>query len=114
MDVNISTQVLDSSRGRPISGLFVVLEARVGDGWLEYASARTDSDGRIAAWGPSDPDAGLYRMTFHTGAYYGSLGVTTIFPEIGVCVLVGRPGSRLHVPLLISPYAYAAYGEIGH
>ena len=43
----ITTHVLDTSRGRPASGVPVVLEIRTEEGWRELGRASTDDDGRV-------------------------------------------------------------------
>ncbi|MEV0644095.1 hydroxyisourate hydrolase [Phytomonospora sp. NPDC050363] len=107
--MTISTHVLDSTRGRPVSGMLVLLDYQDKGDWKQVASARTDADGRIRDWGSSINGAGLFRLAFHTGVYFGALGVHTIYPEIAVSVLVTEPTAKLHVPLLLSPFAYSTY-----
>jgi 5-hydroxyisourate hydrolase len=103
----ISTHVLDTARGRPATGVPVVLE-RAGDGgWEEAGRSRTDADGRA----PLTPDvrAGRYRLTFDTGAYFGALGVRGFYPEVAVQFEVTDPGQHHHVPLLLNPFGYSTY-----
>ena len=60
--MTVSTHVLDTSRGRPASGVAVSLES---DGAV-VAAAVTDADGRVASFGSVPP--GLYRLVFDTAA----------------------------------------------
>lgn len=107
--LNISTHVLDSTCGRPVGGMLVQLDKQEKGDWRQLASARTDTDGRIRHWGAELTDPGLYRLAFHTGVYFGARGVSTIYPEITVAVLATDPSRPLHIPLLLSPYAYSTY-----
>jgi 5-hydroxyisourate hydrolase len=105
----ISTHVLDTSRGRPASGVGVVLEAADAGGWRELARGATDTDGRIAALLPGGaPAAGDYRLRFATGEYFRGLGQAAFYPEVVVHVRL-EPGTKYHLPLLLSPYGYSTY-----
>jgi 5-hydroxyisourate hydrolase len=91
----ISTHVLDTSRGRPASGVPVSLER----GADVVGSAVTDSDGRVSSFGPVTP--GEYRLVFDTAAF------SDFFPRVSVDFTVGA--ERLHVPLLLNPFGYSTY-----
>ncbi|HKQ59381.1 MAG TPA: hydroxyisourate hydrolase [Candidatus Eisenbacteria bacterium] len=108
----ITTHVLDTAAGRPARGVPVRLEVRMdGKGWVMLAERTTDADGRVKdllADG-SKLDAGVYRITFGTGAYFTALGMQTFFPEASVVFDVSDPGQHHHVPLLLSPFGYSTY-----
>jgi len=108
----ITTHVLDTSAGRPAAGMGVRLEVRSADrGWVTLAERATDADGRVRdllADG-SRLDAGTYRLTFATGAYFASQGQRTFFPEASVVFDVRDPEQHHHVPLLLSPFGYSTY-----
>ncbi len=110
----ITTHVLDTARGRPAGGVPVTLAARSGptpDGWREIARGRTDEDGRVRdllAPGSTLP-AGVYRLTFDTGAYFRALGVEGFYPHAEVVFEIRNPAEHHHVPLLLSPYGYSTY-----
>jgi 5-hydroxyisourate hydrolase len=106
--MSLSTHVLDASSGRPAVGVRV--ELRAVDGLKLLATASTDSDGRISAFdavGPLDP--GKYQLVFDTGAYFAGNGVATFYPEVCVTFQVTAADSHVHVPLLLSPFAYSTY-----
>jgi 5-hydroxyisourate hydrolase len=103
--VTISTHVLDAVTGKPAVGVGVRLELRTVDGWTESASARTDGDGRIRDL-PAPANAGPARLIFDTAGY---LGEETFYPEVVITFSVRDLGQHLHVPLLLSPYAYSTY-----
>jgi 5-hydroxyisourate hydrolase len=104
----ISTHVLDTSRGTPAAGIAVELEVRSGEGWRGVGSRSTDGQGRVAAFSEDPLAGGTYRLTFETGAYHRSAGVTPFFPNVTVTFEV-QGGTHYHVPLLLSPFGYSTY-----
>ncbi|MGE5277985.1 MAG: hydroxyisourate hydrolase [Acidobacteriota bacterium] len=107
----ISTHVLDTSQGRPASGVPVLLEVRSEDGnWKEIGRSATDSDGRsILLTSKSQVPRGVYRLSFDTGAYFLASNVEAFYPEVRIVFEVREPSPRCHVPLLLSPYGYTTY-----
>jgi 5-hydroxyisourate hydrolase len=106
----ITTHVLDTARGRPAAGVPVVLEHAAQDGWRELGRGATDADGRLrdlVAEG-SALDAGRYRLTFDTGAYFRDRGEAAFYPEVTVVFTVAADEHH-HVPLLLSPFGYSTY-----
>ena len=107
----ITTHVLDTSSGRPATGVQVTLARLEAGGATAIGSARTDADGRVRefAGGGGALDAGEYRLTFETGAYYEAAGVSSFHPRIAVDFTVEGDAQHYHVPLLLSPYGYSTY-----
>jgi 5-hydroxyisourate hydrolase len=105
----ITTHVLDTSSGRPASGVALVLERAAGGGWEPVGRAVTDVDGRARELLTSRPQRGRYRLTFDTGAYFGALGVAGFYPEVTVTFSVSEGEDHYHVPLLLSPFGYSTY-----
>jgi len=100
----VTTHVLDSVTGLPARGVAVRL-----DGRGVTAEARTDDDGRVRELGPARLDRGIYRVVFATGDWFAAQGRETFYPEVVVTFTVEDPDGHLHVPLLLSPYAYSTY-----
>jgi 5-hydroxyisourate hydrolase len=107
----ITTHVLDISRGRPASGVPVVLEIREESGWREIGRALTDGDGRVKQILPegSVPTTGTYRLTFAIEAYFRTEGIEGFYPEASIVFHVRDANQHYHVPLLLSPYGYSTY-----
>jgi 5-hydroxyisourate hydrolase len=106
--MTLSTHVLDATTGRPAAGVRVLLERRAADGtWAETESASTGTDGRLRLSGPIS--MGVYRITFGSGDYFASRGVSTFYPEVTVTFEVMSETEHHHVPLLLSPFAYSTY-----
>jgi 5-hydroxyisourate hydrolase len=111
----ISTHVLDTALGRPAAGVPILLE-RVDSGaaprpLIEIARAATDADGRVRELLPDGRalEAGHYRLTFDTAAYFAALGTEGFYPVVTVSFTVRDPSQHHHVPLLLSAYGYATY-----
>jgi 5-hydroxyisourate hydrolase len=93
MSCSLSTHVLDTSAGRPASGVIVELHS---DG-AEVASAETDADGRARLADGLAP--GTYRLVFHPPSPF--------FTRVELQVELAD--GHYHVPLLVSPFGCATY-----
>jgi 5-hydroxyisourate hydrolase len=105
----VTTHVLDTSRGRPATGVAVRLERVTESGTEMLAWAATDGGGRIAELGPDDLPAGHYRLVFGTGDYFGTAGQETFYPSVTVDFDLADPDQHYHVPLLLSPHGFTTY-----
>jgi 5-hydroxyisourate hydrolase len=108
----ITTHVLDTSKGKPASGVAVVLEINTApDRWKELGRGVTDVNGRIAAFNPplAVLERQIYRLRFATGAYFAASHVRTVYPEVQVVVEIEDPAQHYHIPLLLSPFGYSTY-----
>ncbi|MBZ5740063.1 hydroxyisourate hydrolase [Nocardioides mangrovi] len=99
----LSTHVLDAATGDPAPGLMVVLH----DGDGEAITGRTDEDGRIRF--DVEVGAGTYQLVFDTGSWFAAHDRPTFYPEVVVTFEVEPGREHLHVPLLLSPFAYTTY-----
>jgi 5-hydroxyisourate hydrolase len=107
----ITTHVLDTAKGRPGSGIKVILEFHNEGAWEEIASGQTNFDGRLtdlltAAYHLT---AGTYRLTFDTQSYYAANDEAGFYPHVTVSFEVKDPTQHYHVPLLLSPFGYSTY-----
>lgn len=107
--MTVSTHILDAVTGRPASGVRVTLSAADSSGsWRPVESAATDPDGRHRFAAATPP--GAYRLAFATAAYFAAQEIAAFYPEVTITFTVaGEPGAHVHVPLLLSPYAYSTY-----
>jgi len=105
----ITTHVLDTSRGKPASGVGVTLERRNTAGeWTVVGRGETDNDGRVKTFA-SEAEPGVYRLTFDTATYFRERHVETFFPEATIVFEVRDTEQHYHVPLLLSPFGYSTY-----
>ena len=106
----ITTHVLDTARGRPASGMRVVLEARTDDGWTAVGGGETDADGRVPGLAPDGTlHPGIHRITFFTGDWFAAERLPGFYPLVTVVCEIDDSAAHYHVPLLLSPYSYSTY-----
>lgn len=91
----LSTHVLDAEAGRPRVGVPVRLER---DGEV-LAEGVTDDDGRLRFDRGLPP--GVHRLVFEVD--------TPFYPDITVAFRVTGELPHLHVPILLSPFAFTTY-----
>jgi 5-hydroxyisourate hydrolase len=99
----LSTHVLDTSSGKPASGIRVQLY----EGDRQISAGLTDSDGRcqnLLAQGQTLV-AGVYRIVFDIRALFPD----GLYPEVNVSFKVSAEVAHYHIPLLISPFGYTTY-----
>lgn len=110
--MTLSTHVLDATTGRPAAGVQVRLERGGDTGWVPAGQGQTGADGRLrlpGAEGTGQFEPGVYRITFASGAYFGSHGSASFYPEVTITFEMTERDEHYHVPLLLSPFAYSTY-----
>lgn len=109
----LTTHVLDTTHGKPASGMRIDLLTVHGDHSHHLKTAQTNADGRVD--GPllegEHFRPGIYEIVFHVGAYFERLGLK---PEVAFLDYVPirfivTEDSHYHVPLLVSPFGYSTY-----
>jgi 5-hydroxyisourate hydrolase len=107
----ITTHVLDTSRGKPASGVPVRLELESGGSWKEIGRGTTDADGRVKDLLADgfDLQKGTYRLTFDTSLYFSVQNAESFYPRVTIVFIVREASQHYHVPLLLSPYGYSTY-----
>ncbi|WP_368074207.1 2-oxo-4-hydroxy-4-carboxy-5-ureidoimidazoline decarboxylase [Curtobacterium sp. SGAir0471] len=101
---HLTTHVLDARTGMPAAGIALTLRTAGGE---VLATGETDADGR-AGLGPDVLPRGDLELRFDTGAHHRAAGVPTFHPYVVVAFSVAGT-DHLHVPLLLSPFAYSTY-----
>jgi hydroxyisourate hydrolase len=101
----ISTHILDTTKGAPASGVTVVLERKISEGWREIGVDKTNTDGRIVFDCPKE--VGDYRLTFHIEEYYK--GQEHFFLNTPITFRVKSIERKYHVPLIINPFGLSSY-----
>ena len=111
----LTTHVLDTMRGKTGAGIALELFRLHADRRELLMRGLTNSDGRSHAplLGEDAMQVGLYELDFHVGDYFATLGVAQTEPRfLDVVTLrfgIADAKAHLHVPLLVSPYAYSTY-----
>ncbi len=110
MKRQITTHVLDTSRGKPAAGIACRLDYCASDGkWIEITSASTNSDGRIEELCPVPVQSGCYRLTLDTKRYFEADDRTCFYPWVAIHFEINNTDQHTHVPLLLSPFGYSTY-----
>ncbi len=108
--ITITTHVLDTSSGKPASGIDIKLYLRKNEIWEFVAEGKTNDNGRIGDLIKSDVnlDAGIYKMKFETGSYFEERKVKCFYPFVEI-IFELIEAEHYHIPLLLSPYGYTTY-----
>jgi 5-hydroxyisourate hydrolase len=106
----LTTHILDTSSGKPATGVNVILLHQHGDSWIEITRGLTNKDGRITDWLDNNTilPTGLVKLVFDTGAYFNKSSIPTFYPVVEVIVAIADE-AHYHIPLLLSPYGYSTY-----
>ncbi len=111
----ISTHVLDTTIGKPGTGVQIDLYALQNGARRFVKSATTNADGRTdeALLLGDAVQVGVYELDFHAGDYYRARGVALPNPAfVDVVTLrfgVADAGANYHVPLVCTPWSYSTY-----
>ena len=107
----ITTHVLDTTRGKPAANLPIALYQKITDGWHKMAEGLTNTDGRISDLLPTDVilSAGIYRVYFETQKYYSSNNEQGFYPYVDIVFEVDDSGTHYHIPLLLTAFGYSTY-----
>lgn len=106
--MTISTHVLDTSLGRPASGIAIRLFEQQGAKWREVFAGETNSDGRVPPLKDVTASPGSWRLTFDVGRYFDRQGAESFYTVVTIDFVM-RSAGHYHVPLLISPFGYSTY-----
>ena len=108
---NISTHVLDISRGLPVVGLNVILHTYTETNWVMIARGLTNKDGRITNFKASSTkfNTGRYQICFDTEEYFRAIESRAFYPSVEIKFIVENSEEKYHIPLLISPFGYSTY-----
>ena len=105
----LSTHILDISRGTPAPDVEIVLYKKVAENWVLVSSKKTDKNGRIADFLPQNKDnSGVYKLHFKTEDYFKTQNLPTIYPFVDVVFKIKGNG-HYHIPITMSANGYATY-----
>jgi len=107
----ITTHILDISRGAPAQNVPITLSYLVDNKWQVISSNNTNDDGRIANLCKPGvmQAAGTYLMHFDTSSYFKSINESIFYPWVDVVFNLATYGQHYHVPLLLPPFGYSTY-----
>ena len=107
----ITTHILDTTRGSPAFEVPVELSRQTENGWETLAQGITNDDGRIVGLLEKGRtlEAGCYRMNFDTQSYFRSNGDPVFYPHVDIVFQIPGNGQHYHIPLLLTAYGYSTY-----
>lgn len=106
----LTTHILDTTKGKPAAGVTVLLFQQVQDNWRQIASGKTNSDGRMPDLFDEETllAPGNYKLRFETKEYFDELDVETFYPFVEISFTIAG-NEHYHVPLLLNPFGYSTY-----
>ncbi|KAH8274622.1 hypothetical protein KR026_008307 [Drosophila bipectinata] len=104
-----STHVLDTSLGKAAANVRITV-SRLDEihEWRPLRAAQTNEDGRCQLLEPGQFQHGIYKLTFHVGAYFAEHNTRTIYPAVDIMVDCSE-NLNYHIPLLLNPFGYSTY-----
>ena len=107
----LSSHILDVSKGIPVSGVKIKLEkynyqSKI---WTFVEDKNTDVNGRISDFLPSEKDnLGIFKLTYYTSDYFKNDNIESFYPFIEVVFKI-MDKNHYHVPITLSAYGYSTY-----
>ncbi|XP_019874376.1 uncharacterized protein LOC109602454 isoform X2 [Aethina tumida] len=106
----ISTHVIDTTRGSPVSGLQVSLYKLIDGRWTYINEGVTNTSGRFSQFlDRSDFTPGRYKLHYDVDRYFESRRQETLYPFIEVVFDSALYSDHYHIPMLLSPFGYSTY-----
>ena len=106
----ITTHILDTSRGQPAPGITIIFYEGGNDSWKEIARGVTNNDGRVSdLLTEKQPlQRGIYKLRFKTKDYFDKNCVATFYPYVEIIFDI-QSSEHYHIPLLLNPFGYSTY-----
>lgn len=107
----LSSHILDVSKGVPVSGVSIKLEKfnEQNKTWYFVDEKITDENGRITDFLNSDKsNIGIYKLTYFTNDYFKKNNAESFYPFIDVVFQI-KDQNHYHVPITLSAFGYATY-----
>ncbi len=106
----VTTHVLDITKGKPVAGVRISIYQGENDEWTEITWGVTSKDGRITDLLKVDMtlQRGIYKLRFETKDYFDKHRIPTFYPYVEIVFDV-TSDEHYHIPLLLSPFGYSTY-----
>ncbi|CAH0547725.1 unnamed protein product [Brassicogethes aeneus] len=106
----ISTHVLDTTLGVPVSGLQVSLYKLIDGRWTYINEGVTNSAGRFSQFMErTDFTPGRYKLHYDVDRYFESRKQVSLYPFIEIVFDSAMYSDHYHIPMLLSPFGYTTY-----
>jgi len=104
----ITSHILDTTKGKPAQGITAILYHGGNDAWTEISRGITNPDGRITALAGDPLQYGIYKIRFETKDYFDKALIPTFYPYVEIIFEINS-GEHYHIPLLLNPFGYSTY-----
>ncbi|MEO5647711.1 MAG: hydroxyisourate hydrolase [Chitinophagaceae bacterium] len=105
----LTTHILDTSTGKPASGVEIILYKLQDGTWQSIAKGSTNNDGRIPNLLDDETKLmGIYKMRFETKSYFTNNKIVSFYPFIEISFNIDST-EHYHIPLLLNPFGYTTY-----
>ena len=107
----LSSHILDVSRGTPAIGVTIKLEKYNEQlkKWNFIDERTTDTNGRVSDFLNSEKsNLGIYKLTYYTSDYFKKNNTESFYPFIEVVFQI-KDNNHYHVPITLSAYGYSTY-----
>jgi 5-hydroxyisourate hydrolase len=106
----LTTHILNTSKGRPAEAVTVILYQGQNDEWTEITRGITNADGRVPGLLPEKQllQHGIYKLRFETKDYFDQQQIQTFYPFVEIIFDISS-AEHYHVPLLLNPFGYSTY-----
>jgi 5-hydroxyisourate hydrolase len=106
----ITSHILDTTRGKPASNIIIVLYRGENDQWTEIARGKTNNDGRLVDLLNNDDvlQIGIYKMRFETKDYFDKDRIPTFYPYVEIVFDIQSTDHYL-IHLLLNQFGYSTY-----
>lgn len=106
----LTTHILDTTKGKPAQGITAILYQGENDTWTEIKRNITNIDGRIPDLLDKNTSLskGIYKMRFETKDYFDKQHIPTFYPYVEIIFEINST-EHYHIPLLLNPFGYSTY-----
>ena len=107
----LSSHILDVSKGMPASGVSIRLEkySEQAQTWSFVDEKITDTNGRITDFLSSEKsNLGIYKLSYFVSDYFKKNNTESIYPFIEVVFQI-KDQNHYHVPITLSAFGYSTY-----
>ncbi len=108
----LSSHILDVSKGQPASGVTIKLAKQDAKGktWITVDEKVTDKNGRISDFlSMENNNLGIYKLTYLVSDYFKANKTETFYPFIEVVFEIKDKKQHYHVPITLSAFGYSTY-----
>ena len=108
--ITLTSHILDTSKGKPATGVIVILYVGGNDAWQEHSRTKTNSDGRLEGSFTATKalQPGIHKLRFETKDYFDREAIATFYPYVEIIFDITKE-EHYHVPLLMNPFGYSTY-----